>query len=68
MSEELKPCPFCGKNKLTVSRGLSNYPFLFIKCGNPDCRAIVSFDNDACNGTPKLAIKHWNKRSKPAES
>ena len=63
MSEKLKPCPFCGGKLISYSRGNVNAPFLFFKCGNLDCGAVVSFDNDACNLLPEKAITHWNRRA-----
>ena len=36
--------------------------FLFFKCKNPKCGAIVSFDNDVCNAKPEKAVEFWNRR------
>ena len=63
MIEELKPCPFCGGKLVSYSRGIIGAPIVFLKCGNPDCGAVVSFDNEACHLLPEKAITMYNKRA-----
>lgn len=58
---EPAPCPFCGR-RVYVTRGVTRAPFLFFKCNNVNCGAIVSFDNDVCNETPEAAVVCWNRR------
>ena len=62
MVKELENCPFCG-GKIAIIKGFPHFPFLFFKCRNPKCKAIVSFDNEECNGNPKMALKYWNERN-----
>ena len=64
MTEILKPCPFCGSKLVKFTRGSISAPFLFFKCGNPDCGAVVSFDNEKCHLLPESAINAWNRRAK----
>ncbi len=60
---KLKPCPFCASKVNTYT---STFGIIHFKCTNPDCGAIISFDNDECNNTviyKKLnAIKAYNRR------
>ena len=58
---KLKPCPFCG-GTVKITQGLTGAPFLFFKCKNKDCGALISFDNDVANATPILAIENYRKR------
>ena len=62
MTEKLKPCPFCGSRLVSYSRGIIGAPILFMKCGNTECGAVVSFDNEKCHTLPEIAIKYWEKR------
>lgn len=59
--QELARCPFCGR-KVYVTRGITSAPFLFFKCNNAKCGAIVSFDNDVCNDEPVAAFICWERR------
>ena len=58
MQNELKPCPFCGSNNLSIeSIFMTNCPdrFCWIRCNN--CTAEIK--------EPKLrdeAIEAWNRR------
>ncbi len=63
MTEKLKPCPFCGGKSISCTHGITNKPFLFLKCKNKDCGAVVSFDNDVCNSFPAKARDWWNRRT-----
>ena len=65
MAEKLKPCPFCG-SKVEVTRGMMNAPFLFFKCTNLTCGAVISFDNAASNLKPRNAKDNWNRRDNNA--
>ena len=51
--EELKPCPFCGKEKITIEERWQYFGYC-VNCG--------------CEGpnapTKRQAISAWNKRSK----
>lgn len=59
---KIKPCPFCG-SKVEVARGMMNAPFLFFKCTNLTCGAVISFDNSASNSKPRNAKDNWNRRT-----
>jgi len=53
---ELKPCPFCGSEKLRLSYGVPDrYCVICDKCG-----AISSFMN---NGGRKTCKEAWNRRA-----
>lgn len=53
MSEELKPCPFCGSHA-TIRQ---NFHGFYVECDNIDCRAVGSWDLGASG-----AIEKWNTR------
>ncbi|MBQ7594671.1 MAG: Lar family restriction alleviation protein [Synergistaceae bacterium] len=59
---ELKPCPFCGSRLVSYTHGVTRAPIVYMKCGNPECCAIVSFNNNACHLLPEKAIVMWNRR------
>lgn len=61
---KLKPCPFCGSKLVNYSRGIIGAPIVYMKCGNPECGVVVSFDNDACHLLPEKALTMWNRRAK----
>ena len=56
MTEQLKPCPFCG-NKCDVVTGLGG--ITFFHCINDNCSAVISFKFAE---SIKPAIKQFNKR------
>lgn len=61
MSEELKPCPFCGGNSSTnqfESAGGNGRMIWIVGCENPDCE--VTFQGHARKVD---AIKAWNTRN-----
>lgn len=64
MSEELKPCPFCGGN--AVLTGIeSKY---YISCDNcPNLMGYAEWDNKSGHQglfkTETEAIKYWNSRT-----
>ena len=61
MSEELKPCPFCGSND--VEMVVLDVVWHFVGCKNLKC----------CTDGPKVvadkteAIRLWNTRAEPAD-
>ena len=59
MSEELKPCPFCGGEAIMKE---IDAPWIYIACHN--CMKQISFMVQAQDDkeTEKLAIKAWNTR------
>ena len=63
LNEEIvKPCPFCGKNKVTIHVGYRDndngeysapsFNVLCTSCGS----------SSDCYPTCELAVKHWNRR------
>ena len=65
MSEELKPCPFCGSGAeySWEEAGLCspNQPDLVTMfCTNDDCGAVIHTSGKE----PNEAIQHWNQRIK----
>lgn len=65
MSEELKPCPFCGNENIQIERrsefdGQSDYGRYYIGCGAEDC---LDWDVFSSADTPDEAIEQWNKRA-----
>lgn len=69
MTEQLKFCPFCGSTDIMkeIKSFRDRYgimKIMFFKCLNPECLAIVSFDNDEANNfyVPENAIDCWNRR------
>lgn len=67
MSEELKPCPFCGKTEsVRVYIEINGYT---VRC----CAGGISPENSGCGAdcgfelTEEDAIKKWNARYKPQE-
>ena len=64
MTEKLKPCPFCGEKLIfNAPVRIMGPKTLFLKCGNSECGAIVSFTNKICNKNPDEAINYWNRRA-----
>lgn len=64
MSQELKPCPFCGENawiqkiyQILPEGGLSKVPQFFIQCKEGGCESMTGL----C-GMEETAIEVWNKR------
>lgn len=53
--KELKPCPFCGSEKVAVAYSFTD--IYMIKCLN--CGALTSFQGKEEKDT---AIARWNKR------
>lgn len=55
MSEDLKPCPFCGKSRLVTGRGAEKRAK--IRCVDCEATGPVGLDGEAS------AIAAWNRRS-----
>lgn len=59
MSLTLKPCPFCGCDRVTiVSNGIGDY---FAMCGEEDSGCGASSSPVLCE-SEKLAAERWNRR------
>ena len=57
MKENLKPCPFCGKDPVLEPMSWPDTDYI-VKCDNWKCDMIVStFEN-----TKEVVIKKWNNR------
>lgn len=67
MTEQLKPCPFCGGKVKSEIKTLGDqyglYRILFFKCQNKDCGAIISFNNGETYSDYMKAIEAWNRRT-----
>lgn len=62
MSEELKPCPFCGTvPKMGTSELMNGRPRYFVECEGNGCvmRAYTANDYE----TPLEAVEAWNRRA-----
>lgn len=77
MTEKLELCPFCSSEVTSEIKliKISEVPcftirVLFFKCQNPECGAIVSFDNAKTNtgnsDAIDAAIEQWNGRASNA--
>lgn len=66
MTDELKPCPFCGNIRCSVIGDDEAY---YVACGSRDCYAALGevYDRDAMPEhafkTQEDAIKAWNTRA-----
>ena len=59
LMDKLLPCPFCGHK---VHQVIGVYGLRFFKCRNPECGAVMSFDNDYHNNNPEETIEIYNRR------
>lgn len=66
MSEELKPCPFCGgeakllKDELGNTADMYGAEWWYVACSNLDCGIYAK---TADRPTPQEAAKLWNRRA-----
>ncbi|MBQ8089774.1 MAG: Lar family restriction alleviation protein [Pyramidobacter sp.] len=64
MSDKLKPCPFCGGNKIVIKR-IHNSPWQkihFFECDS--CGAVVSFRGpNVLHPEPESVFSAWNRRA-----
>lgn len=72
MTEELKGCPFCGSDWLTIhaSRGGWLHEENWIECGGCGCRMV--HDTHGCTDTPlgmaiDSLVRSWNRRAEKEE-
>jgi|24BtaG_2_1085350.scaffolds.fasta_scaffold18961_3 Lar family restriction alleviation protein len=66
MSEELKPCPFCGGEMQIYDSPLNDtvsesYRVYMPQCKNDNC---IAGDDGYYGKSPEDAIKAWNRRAK----
>ena len=57
MSEQLKPCPFCGSKELSVRKPETSIGLTRIRCDG--CGAFTAFQG---KHIPDIAIEHWSRR------
>lgn len=63
-NRELKPCPFCGGNRVHFDTSWASTVIL-IYC--PDCTAVVSYGNNK-RDTYKYSTEAWNRRAENGKS
>ena len=64
MSDELKPCLFCGKKPSIQRSGPGNLVW-YIECDSPLTENAEHLVSLQCGGTRAEAIAAWNTRKKP---
>ena len=66
MTEELKPCPFCGTVPKVVKRNnsvFSSYHFVIDHGpGRADYQCVLDYMTFGDYSTEEKAIRHWNTR------
>ena len=64
LTEELKPCPFCGGTDLFIPEYEKCLGAMRIKCRNRECRAIGPryYEKGKTAYIREEAIKAWNRR------
>ncbi len=66
---ELKPCPFCGSEKLTLADLPGFQPgYYFVHCSKCHTSGPLSKVRDTPEKSGQDACKRWNKRHKEAVS
>lgn len=65
MTNELKPCPWCGLTPyIYVNKYRHNQETFSVKCSNPDCPIIpMTYETTE----EKYAIDDWNRRFNDVE-
>lgn len=60
MTEELKPCPFCGYDQPEVIYAYrGSFIHAYVECGNCEARGPIEALTD---DLPQAAINAWNER------
>ena len=59
MTEDLKPCPFCGSDKVRVN-SFWHDDYYHVICWN--CRASTCFSYDKGEDGIKEVVEAWNRR------
>lgn len=71
MTEQLKPCPFCGSEaNVCVNKHESLWShevvdWTAVRCTNDDCGIGVE---PTCEGYEPSAVEAWNRRAQPAQA
>lgn len=60
MSEELKPCPFCGRKSI-IEHWSSDGAMYMVKCNNPDC--LIPVTSYPAGHNLDEVMKEWNRRA-----
>lgn len=60
MTEELKPCPFCGYRAYIEEDRINGKVQEWVECANPRCGAMGPMWRKCREH--KLAVKYWNQR------
>ncbi len=60
MSDELKPCPWCGKQPVLYKNSAG---FVVVECANLECQVVCS----VTESTKPNAIAAWNTRKEAGE-
>ncbi|TCK87315.1 Lar family restriction alleviation protein [Paraburkholderia sp. BL9I2N2] len=66
VSEELKPCPFCGSSKVGIASEHDSDTggvFLSIKCSSCRASSGAGFSTDPCPQTYQEVRDEWNRRA-----
>lgn len=61
MSEELKPCPWCGSNSVGMYKAATGESYVICR-GSRDCRGF-----ERVYGTPEHVTTNWNTRATDTE-
>lgn len=64
MSEELKPCPFCGSEKIAVH--YSNEAFVYCKMCGAQAGDTNEHYSEVDSRSREIAIENWNNRPETA--
>lgn len=61
MTDELKPCPFCGKiPEIIISKNSNSKSFYRVECKRMSCTVLAS---TFAYSTENEAIEAWNRRA-----
>lgn len=58
--DELKPCPFCGREAIMSADKNKAGPRYYVRCDNHTC-SVIAFT--LCMKTEEEAAKVWNRRA-----
>lgn len=61
MSDELKPCPFCGSRSISMTKAVGGFQLWCYGCDA--CHAMSAYE-----GSETAALHAWNRRPTPEQS